>query len=169
MQPTTEIPEGIATIASIIAVVDEAISAPVEGVTYRCECDAPERHRCIVTGHDGSEVMVDYCDDCFELAEIDWNGETASVVKVAELEARRAEARAFDYEGAASTCRRIDQDLDDLHEQMQRLSERIYDLKQEAKEVYEEAAQTALTDDDDGSSEWAGEAFNDAFHEYPGQ
>ncbi len=82
MQTPTEIPEGLASIIAIIAVVEDVIATAPQGVDFRCECDTPERHRCIVTGHDGSTVAVDYCDGCFELAEVDWNGETASVVKV---------------------------------------------------------------------------------------
>ncbi len=48
---------------------------------FRCECDTPERTRCLVIAHTGHSSLADYCDGCFELAEIDWNGETASVAK----------------------------------------------------------------------------------------
>lgn len=53
----------------------EALGEPV----HTCECDTPERRRYIVTGHDGSEALVAYCDGCYELAKCDWNGNTAAV------------------------------------------------------------------------------------------
>jgi len=49
---------------------------------YRCECDSPERQRYLVTHHDGTTELADYCDDCAELASIDWNGTTARISKV---------------------------------------------------------------------------------------
>lgn len=34
----------------------------------------------LVTDHEGQTVICEYCDDCAELAAVDWNGETAAIV-----------------------------------------------------------------------------------------
>jgi len=56
---------------------------------YVCECPAPERRLYAVTSHtpplsDGQTDVCAYCDDCAALAEIDWNGTTASIVRLGE-------------------------------------------------------------------------------------
>ena len=50
-----------------------------DDIAYTCECEAPERTRYIVTDHEGIEHVCDYCDECADLAAIDWNGETAEI------------------------------------------------------------------------------------------
>lgn len=48
---------------------------------YICECGEPvEAYR--VTGHDGTESVCHYCAECADLARIDWNGETAVIVRM---------------------------------------------------------------------------------------
>lgn len=59
------------------------------GPAYTCECEADEgevlpRAPYRVTGHDGSIVVCCYCQDCADLAAIDWNGETAAIEPIAE-------------------------------------------------------------------------------------
>ena len=53
-------------------------------VEYACECvnpdDAPmARKLYTVTGHDGKTCVCSYCDDCADLASMDWNDETAAI------------------------------------------------------------------------------------------
>ena len=61
---------------------------------YTCACEGEagevvERLRYRVTGHDGAEAVVCYCADCAELAQHDWNGETAAIVEISPLDQRR--------------------------------------------------------------------------------
>lgn len=52
-----------------------------------CECplEQGERRRLyVVTSHQGDEGFVRYCPECYELALIDWNRETAKVRLVDE-------------------------------------------------------------------------------------
>lgn len=60
------------------------MSAPkLAEAEYVCDCDATdERHDYKVTGHDGSVTICAYCPDCYEMALIDWSGETAKVEAV---------------------------------------------------------------------------------------
>jgi len=89
----------------------------------------------------------------------------------AELEAAREatlkEAREFDYDAAAANYRRLEGLSDELTQQIIDLEIRLLDIKDGLKEVLKEAEETALLDDEDEHDEWAGEAFNDAFHYYP--
>ena len=48
---------------------------------YQCECDTSDHKIYVVTYHDGTTEIVSYCDDCADLARLDWNGETASIVE----------------------------------------------------------------------------------------
>lgn len=34
---------------------------------------------CTITHHDGTTSEARYCDDCIDLARVDWNGETAAI------------------------------------------------------------------------------------------
>lgn len=44
-----------------------------------CDSPQPDLKLYLVTFHDGGEQEVYYCDDCAELARVDWNGETKSI------------------------------------------------------------------------------------------
>ena len=46
---------------------------------YTCDCDAEERRPYVVIGHDESRTICHYCDQCAELAAVDYNGETKSI------------------------------------------------------------------------------------------
>ncbi len=59
------------------------MSCPVCGpsvthLPYACEHDDAPRREYRVTDHEGCEWHCTYCDDCANLAKIDWNGETRS-------------------------------------------------------------------------------------------
>ena len=48
-------------------------------MTFRCECDTPERAAFTVTDHTGNTSNALYCDGCADLARMDANGETRSI------------------------------------------------------------------------------------------
>ena len=49
---------------------------------FTCECEATERKTYRVVSHEGQTALVSYCIECYELAKVDWNGETASIEEV---------------------------------------------------------------------------------------
>lgn len=54
---------------------------------YTCECVEREGRAgrlYVVTGHNGNRTICSYCDDCANLARIDWNGETAKIEEYRE-------------------------------------------------------------------------------------
>lgn len=53
-------------------------------IAYTCDCQTtdPEHRLYLVTDHHGAVSLVRYCDECAELAQMDWNGETAQIEAV---------------------------------------------------------------------------------------
>lgn len=81
--------------------------------------------------------------------------------------AQLAEARDFDYYAAAANYRRLEGLADELTQQIIDLQIRLGEVQDGQTEVLKEAEVTALQDDEEDHDEWAGEAFNEAFHYYP--
>ncbi len=52
--------------------------------SFVCDCPEDGRALYLVTGHAGDLCLCAYCEACAELAAVDWNGETRSIVALAD-------------------------------------------------------------------------------------